>query len=98
MLLNPSTVVSCMQEAAPAMAVAAGVDISAADLMLDLSAARHTWLAKNAVLLLLKSGQMLIAHLTIEAGMIRQMKVSPLLHLPELLHHCCAVCMAAIRG
>lgn len=61
------------------MATAAGVDISAADLNLDLSAARHTWLAKNAVLLLLKSGQMLIAHLTIEAGMVKHIKVSLLL-------------------
>ena len=70
-----------MQEAAPAMAMAAGVDSSAAELMLDLSAARHTWLAKNAVLLLLKSGQMLIAHLTIEAGMVNHIKVSPCLQL-----------------
>ena len=61
------------------MATAAGVDASAADLMLDLSAARHTWLAKNAVLLLLKSGQMVMAHLTIEAGMVKHIKVSPLL-------------------
>lgn len=59
------------------MATAAGVDSSAAELMLDLSAARHTWLARNAVLLLLKSGQMVIAHLTIQAGMVTHIKVSP---------------------
>lgn len=59
------------------MATAAGVDSSAAELMLDLSAARHSWLARNAVLLLLKSGQMVIAHLTIQAGMVTHIKVSP---------------------
>ena len=57
------------------MATAAGSDASAAELMLDLSAARHTWLAKNAVLLLLKSGQMMVAHLSIEAGMVKRIKV-----------------------
>ncbi|KAL3135407.1 hypothetical protein ABBQ32_007589 [Trebouxia sp. C0010 RCD-2024] len=64
------------EEAAPAMATAAGVDGSAADLMLDLSAARHAWLAKDALLLLLKSGQMVLAHLTIEAGMVKCIKVT----------------------
>ncbi|KAL3131321.1 hypothetical protein ABBQ38_000610 [Trebouxia sp. C0009 RCD-2024] len=64
-----------IQEAAPAMATAAGVDGSAAELMLDLSAARHAWLAKDAVLLLLKSGQMVLAHLTIEAGMVKRIKI-----------------------
>lgn len=62
------------------MATAAGVDSSGADLMLDLSAARHTWLARNAVLLLLKSGQMVMAHLTIEAGMVKHIKVSHLVY------------------
>lgn len=75
-----------VQEAAPAMATAAGVDGSAADLMLDLSAARHAWLAKDALLLLLKSGQMVLAHLTIEAGMVKCIKVS-LPHTPPYHHY-----------
>lgn len=77
-ILGPADPGECVpvQEAAPAMATAAGVDGSAAELMLDLSAARHAWLAKDAVLLLLKSGQMVLAHLTIEAGMVKRIKVS----------------------
>lgn len=63
-----------MQEAAAAMA--ANADHTAAELMLDLSAARHVWLTKTSLLLLLKSGQMLLAHLLLEAGMVKRIKVS----------------------
>lgn len=76
MTADPCYVGGCVQEAAPAMATAGGVDGSGAHLMLDLSAARHAWLTKDALLLLLKSGQMLLAHLTIEAGMVKRIKVS----------------------
>ena len=63
-----------LQEAAAAMAGSA--DKSAAELMLDLSAARHVGLSKTSLLLLLKSGQMVAAHLTIEAGMVKHIKVT----------------------
>ncbi|KAL0047613.1 hypothetical protein WJX82_007762 [Trebouxia sp. C0006] len=66
-------------ESAPAMAATS--DHSAAQLMLDLSAARHVWLSKSSVALLLKSGRLLLAHLTIEAGMVKQMRVEPSLNL-----------------
>ncbi len=56
--------------------MAASADHSAADLMLDLSVAQHVWVSKSSVLLLLKSGQLVLAHLTIEAGMVKQIKVS----------------------
>lgn len=69
-----------VQESAPAMAATS--DHTAAGLMLDLSAARHVWLSKSSVALLLKSGRLVLAHLTIEAGMVKQMRVS---HLP--VHH-----------
>lgn len=71
-----------VQESAPAMAATS--DHSAAQLMLDLSAARHVWLSKSSVVLLLKSGRLLLAHLTIEAGVVKQMRVShlPLYHVP----------------
>ena len=81
-----------VQEFAPAMAATS--DHSAAQLMLDLSAARHVWLSKSSVALLLKSGRLLLAHLTIEAGMVKQMRVShlPLQHTPcqnkHKVHHC----------
>ena len=65
-----------VQEAAPAMSTAGGVNGSAAELMLDLSAARHAWLAKDALLLLLKTGHMVLAHLTMQAGMVKRIKVS----------------------
>ena len=63
-----------MQEAAPFMAGSA--DQSAAHMMVDLSAARHVWLTKTSLLLLLKCGQMLLAQLTIEAGTVKHIKVS----------------------
>jgi len=63
-----------VQESAPVMAATS--DHSAADLMLDLSAARHVWLSK--------SGRLVLAHLAIEAGMVKQMRVS---HLPIALYH-----------
>ena len=63
-----------VQEAAPAMAV--GADHSAAGMMADLSAARHVWLSRNLVALLLKGGRLLLAHLTVQAGMVKQIKVS----------------------
>ena len=63
-----------MQDAAPAMARTA--DKSAVDLGLDLSAAQHVWISQHTVALLLKSGQMALVHLTVEAGFVRQMKVS----------------------
>ena len=71
-----------VQESAPAMAATS--DHSAAQLMLDVSAARHVWLSKSSVVLLLKSGRMLLAHLTIKAGVVKQMRVShlPLYHVP----------------
>jgi hypothetical protein len=71
-----------VQESAPVMAATS--DHSAADLMLDLSAARHVWLSKSSVALLLKSGRLVLAHLAIEAGMVKQMRVS---HLPVALYH-----------
>lgn len=65
----------CMvQEAAPAMAV--GADHSAAGMMVDLSAARHVWLSRSSVALLLKGGRLLLAHLTVQPGMVKQIKVS----------------------
>lgn len=51
-------------------------DQSAAELGLDLSAAQHVWLTHTSLALLLKSGQMVLAHLTVEAGFVKQMKVS----------------------
>ena len=74
-----------VQECAAGMAMAATSDHSAAQLMLDLSAARHVCLSKSSVALLLKSGQLALAHLTVEAGMVKQMRVShpPLRHSPE---------------
>lgn len=63
-----------MQDAAPAMARTA--DKSAVDLGLDLSAAQHVWISQHTVALLLKTGQMALVHLTVEAGFVRQMKVS----------------------
>ena len=71
-----------VQESAPAMAATS--DQGAAQLMLDLSAARHVWLSKSSVALLLKSGRLVLAHLTIEAGMVKHMRVS---QLP--VHHAC---------
>lgn len=73
-----------VQECAAGMAMAATSDHSAAQLMLDLSAARHVCLSKSSVALLLKSGQLALAHLTLEAGMVKQMRVShlPVLHAP----------------
>ena len=62
-----------MQEAAPA--AAASADRAAADLNLDLSAARHVWLSKTTLALLLKSGQLVLTHLIMEAGNVKQMKV-----------------------
>lgn len=56
--------------------MAANADHSAAELMLDLSAARQVWLSKTSLLLLLKSGQLVLAHLTLEAGTVKQIKVS----------------------
>ena len=56
--------------------MAVGADHSAAGMMADLSAARHVWLSKSSVALLLKGGRLLLAHLTVQAGMVKQIKVS----------------------
>ena len=73
-----------MQEAAPA--AAASADRAAADLNLDLSAARHVWLSKTTLALLLKSGQLVLTHLIMEAGNVKQMKVQQSLLIMTNLH------------
>ena len=74
----------CMQDAAPAMA--RNADHAAVDLDLDLSAAQHVWISQTTLALLLRSGQMVLVHLTVEAGFVRQMKVS----------HCGSCCLALL--
>lgn len=54
-------------------------DQSAIEFELDLSAAQHVWVSQSTLALLLKSGQMVLVHLTVEAGFVRQMKVSHML-------------------
>ena len=73
-----------MQEAAPA--AAASADRAAAELNLDLSAARHVWLSKTTLALLLKSGQLVLTHLIMEAGNVKQMKVQQSLLIMTNLH------------
>lgn len=61
---------------------------SAVDLGLNLSAAQHVWVSQTTLALLLRSGQMVLVHLTVEAGFVRQMKASQTLHcIPS---SCCA--------
>ena len=73
-----------MQDAAPAMA--RNADHAAVDLGLDLSAAQHVWISQTTLALLLRSGQMVLVHLTVEAGFVRQMKVS----------HCVLCCLVLL--
>jgi len=69
-----------VQECAAGMAMAATSDHCTAHAgQVDLSAARHVCLSKSSVALLLRSGWLVLVHLTIVAGMVKQMRVS---HLP----------------